>query len=224
MKKKIAILGVVFFLAIFAGAQRIPEEMRGSISQCGINSLYSCFRYLGVNIKLEEMYSQIKADENNMVNLYQLAQYAKRKGLHVRTLRKCKLSKLKKKLLKQNSSILLHYEFEMLENIKKSHLVALVKPREAEILVLDFPIEPYTANEDKLTKVLQQSKGMLILSTTPFKKSMFMSIIDSSYIWIIAAVSALFVFIITLLSIIKHPTNKKSYSRANTQSISQSVD
>ncbi|HPC28433.1 MAG TPA: cysteine peptidase family C39 domain-containing protein [Candidatus Methanomethylicus sp.] len=54
------------------------------LSQCGVNSLYLCLRYHGIEQRLDELYAQVPADEDGNVSLKQLADYARGKGLHVK--------------------------------------------------------------------------------------------------------------------------------------------
>jgi len=181
----------------------IPGELYDSISQCGINALYSCMCYLGVELPLDQLYCDIPRNENNQVNLYQLAEYARNCELYVKPIKYPTLPLLKKYLTSSSSAIL---QFKYPNG--KSHIVALLRPQNSDIWVYDVPLEKSIISDDILGDLLKRSQGVLILSLSPFEKSIFGWINASRRIWTLLAVTSLGVLIATTLTIKRDRTKQ----------------
>lgn len=190
------LLGVLIFVVTSTAGASIPDELYDSISQCGINALYSCMRYLGIELPLDQLYCDIPRNENNEVNLYQLAEYARNCGLYVKPIKHPTLHLLKKYLTSSSSAIV---QFKYPDD--KSHIVALLSPDNSDIWVYDVPLEKSIVSDDTLGDLLKRSQGTLILSLTPVEKSIFGRINASRRIWGLLAATSLGVLVATTLSI-----------------------
>lgn len=153
-------------------------------------------RYLGVELSLDELYSDIPRNEKNEVNLYQLAEYARNCGLYVKPIEHPTLP-LVKKYLTSSSSAILQFKYPN----GKSHIVALLRPQNSDIWVYDVPLEKSILSDDILSDLLTRSQGTLILSLSASEKSMFHQISASGRIWVLLAVTSLGILVATTLSI-----------------------
>lgn len=174
------------------------------MSQCGINAVYSCMCYFCMEIPLDQVYSDIPRTENNQVNLYQLAQYARSCGLYVKPIKYPTLPVLKK-YLTSNSSAILQFNYPNGEG----HIVALLRPENDEIWIFDVPLAKSVASDELLGDLLEHSEGMLILSQLAFERSIFGRMNTWGRIWALVALASLCVFAGTMVScIIKRERRK----------------
>jgi ABC-type bacteriocin/lantibiotic exporter with double-glycine peptidase domain len=130
------------------------------LSQCGINSLYLCLKHHKIDVSIEEIYSSIKPDAQNNVSLYQLANYARSKGLHVKAIIKPSISDIQKSL---NNNVILQYRKELPNNSELTHIVALIR-HNSKTYLLDYPSQRREVTAADFTKVNIKSDGLLILS------------------------------------------------------------
>jgi len=186
-----------------ATSAAVPEELYDSISQCGINALYSCLRHLGVQVPLDQLYSDIPHNENNEVNLYQLAEYARNCGLYVKPIKHPTL-RILRKYLTGNSTAILQFKYPN----GKGHIVALLNPKNSDIWVYDVPLDKFNASDETLDDLLTRSQGMLILSINTFERSILDQLTTSGWVWALLAGSTLAFFIVTRLPI-KRDRRKK---------------
>ena len=149
------------------------------------------------------MYSDIPRNENNEVDLYQLAEYARKCELHVKPVEHPTLPLLKKYLTSDSSAIL---QFKYPNG--KSHIVALLRPQNNDIWLFDVPLDKFIASDEILDDFFKLSQGMLILSLTPLEQSIFGQLTASGWVWALLTATSLGVLIATALSI-KHDRNKK---------------
>jgi ABC-type bacteriocin/lantibiotic exporter with double-glycine peptidase domain len=159
-------------------SESVPLELRKELSQCGIDSLYSCIRYLGIDVRLDQMYDDIQQDENNEVNLHQLRDYASRFGVAVKPVEHPTL-RVVRKYLASNSCAVLQFEYPD----RRPHMTALFCPEDEGILVCDYPRKKYVISESKLADYLNHSRGMLILSRTALQESIFSQLARSRLFW-----------------------------------------
>lgn len=196
MRKRILTFGVFIFTIASTAARSDPNEIHDSRSQCGISALRQCMCYLGIQVTLERLYSAIPPNENNEVNLYQLAQYARSCGVHTKPIKCPTLSPVKTHLTSASCAIL---QFKYPNG--KRHIVALFRPQNRDICVFDISLGKSIVSDGALRLLLERSQGMLILSLTRFQKSIFGQMNRSGGICAVLAISALGVLIATTLSI-----------------------
>jgi len=175
-------------------------------SQCGINALYSCLRFSGINLPLEQLYSEIKCNQASQVNLYQLAQYARQYGLHVKSVKNPNL-KLLKKYLRKGSSVILQYEFES----GKDHIVALLKTQD-DIWLFDFPVSKSIASDESLNSLFNNSKGMLLVSLSPFKGSIAGRLNNLRIIMFVLFAVSLGVLVAIVISMVRSRNKSSRFS------------
>lgn len=167
-------------------------------SQCGINALYSCLRFSGINLPLEQLYSEIQCNQAGQVNLYQLAQYARQYGPYVKAVKNPDLKLLKKHLINGSSAIL-----QCKYKNGKDHIVALLKTQD-DIWLFDFPVSKSIASDESLNSLFNNSKGMLLVSLTPFEKSIAGQLNSSRIIMSVLLVISLCIVIATAISIVRN--------------------
>ncbi|HUU19198.1 MAG TPA: cysteine peptidase family C39 domain-containing protein [Sedimentisphaerales bacterium] len=166
-------------------------------SQCGINALYSCLRFSGINLPLEQLYSEIQCNQAGQVNLYQLALYARRHGLHVKPVNNPNL-KLLKKYLRNSSSAILQCRYTS----GKDHIVALLKTQD-DTWLFDFPVSKFVASEEFLESLFNDSRGMLLVSLAPFEKSIVGQLNSSRIIMSVLLVISLCIVVAIAISIVR---------------------
>ena len=169
------------------------QEDRG-FSQCGINSLYTCLSYLGLDSNLDTLYLDIPANHDNKINFYQFTTYAKNKGLYIKPIFKPSPKDIER-FLNQNSAAILQYYYTI-NGVTDTHIVALIKPFNKEIKVYDFP-RTFVIKEEKLDEVLKHSDGVLILSKMPFSEKLDIVTLLWALIFI-----CVFIFILRLIYLI----------------------
>lgn len=179
-----------------ANAGSEPNQIHDLAIQCGINALHECMRYLDINVTLEQLYSDIPRSNNNQVNLYQLALYARNLGIYIKAIKHPTLSPLKKYLTGVSCAII---QFKYPNG--KPHMAALSRPQDKDIWISDISMGKSTITDDALRVLLQRSQGMLILSKDPFEKSIFYQMNFSRRIWSFIAIITLGVLIATILSL-----------------------
>lgn len=188
-------------------ATAVPAQSNNSASQCGINALYTCIRYLGADLPLEQVYSDIPCDRNNGVNLYQLAQYARSNGFYVKAVRYPTLPVVKKYLTGKSDAILqVEYPND------RHHIVALMIARNGNIWVLDIPQDKFVASDEALGSLLKRSGGMLILSTTPVEQSIFSWISDLGQKWFFAVAILCIGGLISVTAALVHKTKTRTHT------------
>jgi len=195
MKKMTALL-IIWVLTSPCMSISIPEEIRTKASQCGINSLYLCMRYLSINLNLDQMYSDIERDEKNEVNLYQLTGYANKCGVAVKPIKHPTFRVINKYLV-SNSCAIIQYKYP--EN--QPHIAALLRHQDNKVLFCDYPRKIFIISEKNLCNVLIHSQGMLILSRTPFKKPIFSQLNRTKFLWYSLLIIALGIFATTVPTI-----------------------
>jgi len=156
----------------------IAEEIHIETSQCGINSLYLCLRHLAINVKLDQIYSDMERDDRNEVNLYQLAVYADQYGIPVKRIKHPTLHVINT-YLTNNACAIVQYKYP--DN--RPHIAALLQAQEKQLLFCDYPRKKFVISEEDLADVLEHSRGMLILSQKPFSKSVFCLLSHSKILW-----------------------------------------
>ena len=171
----------------------LNDHLSIPLSQCGINSLYFCLRYFGYNTTFQELYSDIIPNSNNEVNLRQLCDYARQKGLFVDGLQEPSLSDIMKNLEKGRCVIL--QWTKKINGTQLSHIMPIVKVRNKGILVFDFPINKMYLSIKDFSEYVFSSKAALIIY--PEERYHFLRYnITKLIIW----VCAFFLPIILLLS------------------------
>jgi hypothetical protein len=156
-------LNVLLFMLITCPLTA-DEHQERHLSQCGINSLYACLTYLNVEDDFNVMYSNIRTDQENKVNLYQIAKYAEKRGLYFKPILKPTIEKIDAFLNEDSAAILQYHTVE--HGVKNAHIIALIRFNK-EIKVLDFP-RAFIVERDNLAKGLENSGGILIISKKPF--------------------------------------------------------
>lgn len=131
-------------------------------SQCGINSLYFCLKYFGCNRPFHELYNDIATNSNNEVNLKQLADYARQKGLFVNGVKSPTLSVVTKNLEK-GKCVILQWT-KSIGNTQFSHIMPIVNIPDKGVLVFDFPINKMYVSEKDLSEYIRLSNAALILA------------------------------------------------------------
>ena len=184
---------------LFSNTKQSPIQK----SQCGINALYMCLRYHQVDVSLDQAYAEIQPNKKNEVSLYQLSQYAKDFGLYVVPVKRPEVSILKQALTNSSSAIL-----QFTNPSYKSHIIALLKPKNQDIWLVDVPLRNQILSDDELQELLNESQGMLIISPTPLKNISFHKN-NSKLFWIIFTTASLIVFIIATLSCIYKGQRRK---------------
>jgi ABC-type bacteriocin/lantibiotic exporter with double-glycine peptidase domain len=142
-------------------------------------------RFLGVELPLDELYSNIPLNENNAVNLFQLSQYASDCGLYTKPVEHPTLAALKEHL-SGNSSAVLQYRYPN----GRGHIVALL-PRNGDIWLFDVPLRKFTISDEDLERLLRQSEGMVVVSKTPFPRPMIGQISLSRRSWTFVFITSL---------------------------------
>lgn len=173
MENQILISGVGMFTAFWAvlvGASTIQPQGISSLEnvhlgQCGINSLYLCLKYHGIDTPLEDLYTHIQTDSENNVSLKQLGDYAKRKGLNVQYMEDPGSGDVQR-ILQRKRSVILQYKITLPDNSIYKHIVALIKP-DTRIILLDYPNSRQEVSLEDLSFIDGNSEGMLILSPKP---------------------------------------------------------
>jgi hypothetical protein len=143
-------------------------------------------RYLGIDLKLDKAYYDIERDKRNEVNLYQLADYASRYEIAVKPIRTPTFGIIKNHIA-NGSCVVLQFE----QPSGQPHIAALVPSVDDGVLFCDYPRKMAIVSKEALSDVLVSSRGMLILSRTPFPKSALQQISHSIVLW-------LFLFVISL--------------------------
>jgi ABC-type bacteriocin/lantibiotic exporter with double-glycine peptidase domain len=161
---KWAIIAAMGFLAGVACAEMSSVDGM-QVSQCGVNSLYQCLKYHGINEKLDSIYVSIPADADWNVSLKQLADYAKAKGLHVKPVIRPTAADVQNYLTK-DTSIILQYAKDMPDKSKFKHVVAMIR-QDNKILIMDYPKQASEIEPGDLAALMPLSEGMLVLSPKP---------------------------------------------------------
>jgi ABC-type bacteriocin/lantibiotic exporter with double-glycine peptidase domain len=192
------ILLALVILATPCQSEEGSKEVSHKMSQCGINALYSCMTYLGLDLSLDEVYSEISRTNDNQVNLSQLMEYARRHGIYVKAIRNPTPNSIKENL-NTNSSVILQFKYPN----GKQHMATLLRTRTPRngILFFNVPFERFIISEQSLGELIEGSQGMLILSLTPFRDSFFSRINSSGYLWTSVSIIALCVFLATAISL-----------------------
>jgi hypothetical protein len=104
-----------------------------------------------------------------MIDLYQLAKYAEQEGLYYKPIIHPKKFDVLLDLLNPNTAAVMQYNF-VLEGIqtKKPHILALIRPSNNEIQIIDFPKSQSVSISDFLKIDLGNCGGLFVLSKTPF--------------------------------------------------------
>lgn len=160
----------VFFFGVWCGVLSSQREGTSSLetiqlNQCGINSLYLCLKYHGLNVPLEDLYGSIRPDAQNNVSLKQLGDHAKRKGLYVQY-RKKPGSRTVQKDLQKNRSVIIQYQIILPDNSIYKHIAVLIKP-DRKIILLDYPNTRQEVSLQDLAFLDENSEGMFLLSPKP---------------------------------------------------------
>lgn len=150
---------------------KVPKGRK--LGQCGIFSLYAVLYYNDVKVSYDEIFTEIKPDKNNQVNLSQLADYARRKGFHCKGIRNPRAD-LIKYYLSHNTSIIVHHNLHI-DNTSRGHIMSLIRTKNDSVALLDYP-RKVIANDLVLSRLAQESDSMLVLSSEPVK-------IPLKYIW-----------------------------------------
>jgi len=203
MNRTVSIISMILCLVSTCMSKSSLNELSTRMSQCGINSLCSCIYYLGIDYKLDQVYNDIEQDEKNEVNLYQLKDYAARFGVAVKPVRRPTLRDIRKHLMSNSCAIL---QFKYADH--QPHIVALLCPKDKEIIVCDYPRKKYAISERKLSDYLSHSQGMLLLSSTPFQNTMFSRLIHSQFLWLCLFIVSLGALTVTIGSVIKKGRNR----------------
>jgi hypothetical protein len=72
-------------------------------------------------------------------------------------------------------------------------------PQNSDIWYVDVPLSKSIVSDDTLSDLLTQSQGMLILSQSPFEKSIFCRMCNSGQIWILFAGSMVGILLSTMM-------------------------
>lgn len=168
MKKSTMLLTLVVLNHAYYACAAIPDAIRQTASQCGIDSLYFCLCYLNLNPSLTQMYADITPNEDYQVSLQQLAQYARQRGATVWAVRHPTLSILKK-YLNRDSCVIVQFQ----HGDRPPHMVSLLKPNDRRVLYTDAPRRRFVASESTLEDILSHSDGLLVLSARPIRASLF---------------------------------------------------
>lgn len=162
---------IVFCILAGAGAfqhEEITSLNNFQLSQCGINSLYLCLKYHGKDVGLEDLYSKIRPDAENNVNLKQLSDYAKTQKLYVAFAAAPDAEDIQQSL-HGKCSIILQCKTTLPDQSKFKHIVALTKS-DTKIILLDYPNPKQEVTFQDLSVIDGNSEGMLILSEKPIIK------------------------------------------------------
>jgi len=185
----------------------ISEDV--SLSQCGINALYSSLRHLGIDISLDSLYAAIDRNSNNEVNLFQLSEFARRQKLYTKAIQRPTIDLIKESL-DNNCSIIIQFSYGD-ERFSRSHIVSLVQSKNGEILYIDVPLKKMTLSDESLEALLKQSHGMIILSSKPFTKPFLAQIGISQKMWGALILLSLIIFIVAAVAA-KQNRNKQKIS------------
>jgi hypothetical protein len=200
MNRSVIVLwGTMLVFSPFAKSGEMGTYTIGAnLSQCGINALYVSLRHLGMHVSLDNLYDRIEPDISNQVNLWQLAQFAREKGLYVKGIKHPTVASLKK-MLNSESSIILQYRVTKGE-FSRAHIVTLVKSKSGDTMILDIPVFKQVVNDEQVGILLKESQGLIVLSLKPFHESRLVKICASEKTWIFFAL--LSAIIMTLAAII----------------------
>jgi len=179
MKKSAALLAVVVLSHAHYVCAAIPDAIRHTASQCGIDALYFCLCYLNSNPSLVQIYADIPANEEYQVSLQQLAQYARQRGVSVWAIRRPALP-IVKKYLNRDSCIVVQFQY----GNGQPHMVALLKPTKGAVLYVDAPRRKFVASDSTLEDILSHSDGLLVLSARPIRASLFDRTDKRMLLWI----------------------------------------
>lgn len=161
----------MFCLTAFA-ENEVSSIENVQFNQCGINSLYLCFKYHKIDEKLDDIYASIKADADDNVSLKQLANFAKKEGLYVHPVINPSMNDINKFLTKDNSIIIqFKYNLNLQDKPQLSHIAAIIKPQQ-KIFLLDYPQSAKELDLARLAMILSKSDGMLVLSKEPIKANL----------------------------------------------------
>lgn len=179
------------------------------LNQCGINSLYLCLKYNGIETNLDQIYSDIEPDADNNVSLKQLAGYAKRNGLYIKPVIKPSCDDVKKYLSK-DTSIILQYALDLPNESNFKHIIAIVMSANNNIFLLDYPKPAFRIEMEEIAGGITASEGMLVLSKKPVNFFSRLFDFQSVQSWFIFPV-CLSVIAVCLVTIIyfKHKRVKK---------------
>jgi len=198
-------LGVLIFTVVSAATAADSNDP--SISQCGINALYSCMHYLQAGVRLDQLYENIPRTSNNQVNLEQLARYARTSGLNVKAVKRPGPADVRQYVTSSSPGIV-QYKYPD----GKGHIVALLRPEDRDIWVFDVPANKSIVSDEKLCTLLEESEGLLIVSRTTFKQRVSGVLNASTGTWFALSAFSLGLLAISIISV-KHGREKTTTVR-----------
>lgn len=206
------LFGLMVFLVLFGAAQAIsvathefgelPKDI--PLGQCGVFSLYSVLRSNEIEAPYNEMFSEITANKYNEVSLKQLAQYARKKGMHCEGIAHPTVGIIRNSL-RNGANVILQITFER-DRSPASHIVALFQGEGDSVLVLDYP-RKFTIDDDSLSQWLGQSEGMLILSKKPIQIPVGYRISSMPFVSKVAGLAGI-IFLIASAMMLMHARKK----------------